>query len=415
MSGVFRIQAPGPFRVRNFRYQWPADLLTSWAFEMEALILGWYILVETGSVVLLTVFWALLFAGTLIAPMFGVVGDRIGHRNLLATMRAFYMTLAVVMAVLAFTGALRPLYVFIIAALMGIVRPSDLGVRGALTATSMPHEHLIGAMSVQRITTDSSRIAGALAGTGLFAVFGLGPAYVMTALFYALSALLTLRVAQQVEPLGDKAVRMSPWSDLKEGIVYAWSSPKLQSVLWIAFLVNLTAFPLLNGLLPYVAKEIYLTDQTGLGTLVAAFAFGALFGSLALPAIGRIFRLERVVVAATLFWHALLLIFAQTTTLAGGMAILLIIGFVQSLTIVALAVILMQTASPRFRGRIMGVRMLAIYSLPLGLLIAGPLIGRIGFHTTATLYAAVGLVFTLVIAVRWRAHLWTAPGLTSVK
>jgi len=28
------------FRVRSFRFQWPADLLTQCAFEMETLILG---------------------------------------------------------------------------------------------------------------------------------------------------------------------------------------------------------------------------------------------------------------------------------------------------------------------------------------------------------------------------------------
>jgi hypothetical protein len=38
-----------PFRVRSFRFQWPADLLTSWGIEMENLVLGWYILVKTGS------------------------------------------------------------------------------------------------------------------------------------------------------------------------------------------------------------------------------------------------------------------------------------------------------------------------------------------------------------------------------
>ena len=52
-----------PFQVRSFRFQWPADLLTSWAFEMEILILGWYILVETNSVFLLTVFGSLQFLG----------------------------------------------------------------------------------------------------------------------------------------------------------------------------------------------------------------------------------------------------------------------------------------------------------------------------------------------------------------
>ncbi|HXO72663.1 MAG TPA: arabinose ABC transporter permease, partial [Bradyrhizobium sp.] len=114
MSGFARPSALAPFRIRNYRFQWPADLLTSWAFEMETLILGWYILVETGSVLLLTLFAALNFIGTLIAPMFGVVGDRIGHRDLLALMRATYTVLATTLMTLAFTGALNPVYVFII-------------------------------------------------------------------------------------------------------------------------------------------------------------------------------------------------------------------------------------------------------------------------------------------------------------
>ena len=75
--------ALAPFRVRSYRFQWPADLLTSWALEMEFLILGWYVLVETGSVLLLTLFGALQHGGTLIAPILGVVSDRIGPRNLL--------------------------------------------------------------------------------------------------------------------------------------------------------------------------------------------------------------------------------------------------------------------------------------------------------------------------------------------
>ena len=78
------VSALAPFRIRSFRFQWPADLLTSWAFEMEILVLGWYVLVETGSVLFLTVFGALQYGGTLIAPMLGVASDRIGHRNLLS-------------------------------------------------------------------------------------------------------------------------------------------------------------------------------------------------------------------------------------------------------------------------------------------------------------------------------------------
>ena len=152
---MLRLQALAPFRFRNFRFQWSADLLTSWAFEMETLILGWYIIVETGSVLLLTVFGALGYGGTLIAPVLGLVGDRIGHRRLLAAMRLVYAAVASALAVLALSGWLSPLLVCCLAAVTGLVRPSDLGLRGALIAETMPFDQLTGAMSFSRATWDS--------------------------------------------------------------------------------------------------------------------------------------------------------------------------------------------------------------------------------------------------------------------
>ena len=56
MSETARTSAFASFRIRNYRLQWPADLLTSWAFEMEQIILGWYVLVETGSVLSMGVY-----------------------------------------------------------------------------------------------------------------------------------------------------------------------------------------------------------------------------------------------------------------------------------------------------------------------------------------------------------------------
>src|SRR5206468_6142710 len=70
-----------PFQVRSFRFQWPADLLTSWGIEMENLVLGGYILVETGSVLALTPFRAVPELGTLLGPAFGMAGGRGGHRT----------------------------------------------------------------------------------------------------------------------------------------------------------------------------------------------------------------------------------------------------------------------------------------------------------------------------------------------
>jgi hypothetical protein len=54
----------------------------------------------------------------------------------------------------------------------------------------------------------------------------------------------------------------------------------------------------------------------------------------------------------------------------------------------------------------MGVRTLAVYGLPLGLMASGALIDRIGYPLTITVSAAVGLLFTLLIGLKWRASMW---------
>jgi predicted MFS family arabinose efflux permease len=402
--------ALAPFRVRNYRFQWPADLLTSWAFEMETLILGWYVLVETGSVLLLTLFASLGYVGTLVAPMFGVAGDRIGHRDLLAMMRATYAVLAAVLMTLALSGHLAPLYVFMIAAVMGIVRPSDLGVRSALVATIMPHGQLIGAISISRTTMDTARIAGALSGAGLFAALGMGPAYVAIVCLYITATVLTLCIVAPARPhaageAASEALQRSPLRDLKEGVAYVWTTPRMQAALWVAFLANLTAYPLTNGLLPYIARAIYGTNQTGLGYLSASFAVGSLAGSIVLSLI-RDIRVARLMIGATVVWYATLLIFVQMQTVPTAIACLVVAGFSQSLAMISIAVILMRTASENFRGRVMGVRMMVIYGLPIGLLAAGSLIDEIGFAATGTLYAVAGLALMLAVILHWRADLW---------
>ena len=374
-------------------------------------MLGWYIMVETRSVLLVTLLASLLYVGTLIAPVFGMIGDRIGRRDLLAGMRFAYMALAATIMTLALTGHLTPFKVTIIVAIMGLIRPSDLGARAALLADIMPVPQLVGAISLSRTTQDSARIAGALIGAGLFAVFGIGLVYVVVTCLYLTAAILMLCLVRPAKHHG--AIDRPPndtagarlLRDTKEGIVHAWSDPAMRVALSVAFLVNLTAFPLTNGLLPYVARDIFHTDETGLGLLSASFAVGSLAGSIALSLVSGL-RIARLMIGATLAWYAMLLVFVEIRTLPVALACLVLAGMAQSLSMISANVILMRTASAHLRGRVMGVRMMVIYGLPLGLLAAGSLIDRIGYSATGTLYAGLGLVSMMAIALRWRADLW---------
>lgn len=437
--------APGffaPFATRSFRFQWPADSCVAWALEMETLILGWYVLVETGSVLMLTVFGALQFVGTLAAPMLGTLGDRLGLRRVLAAMRFSYAVLAGVIFLLALTGRLNPVAVLVVAGIAGLIRPSDIGLRTALVGATVPPAHLMSAMGIARTSMDSAKVAGALAGTGVVAAFGMAPAYAVITAIHLAGALLTLRVdagrhgataapaglpppagaalpAAQASPAAAavptaNAVppRPSPWHELREGLVVIWRTPQLLAAMSLAGLVNLTAFPFTGGLMPYVAREVFALDQRGLGWLIAAYASGCLVGSLAMGALGGRFGAARSMVAAALAWYACLAGFAASSTLAPALAWLVAAGMMQSASMLALQMLLLRGSAPQLRGRIMGVRMLAIYPLPVGLLVAGALIPTLGFGGTAALMMGCGALLVLAIAVGWRRTLLPAdaPG-----
>ncbi len=416
MSAPARAPALAPFSVRSFRFQWPADLATSWAFEMETLILGWYVLVETKSVLMLTIFASLQYIGTLLSPMFGVMGDRIGHRHVLSAMRALYAVLAGLLMVFAFMDLLTPYIVLATTAVLGLVRPSDIGVRTALVGATIPSAHLMSAMSIQRTTQDSARIAGALTGAGLVATLGMGPAYAVVVSFYVGSLVLTRYAGEVTASTAAGGVqRKSPWRELKEGLSYVWHAPQLRATMLFAFLLNLTAFPLLTGLMPYVAKVVYGADQTTLGTLVASAATGALTGSVIMSRFGHLFRPGRAMLGFGVAWFVMLLVFSQTTHPAAGIPALMLAGCMQTMGLIPNNMLLMRTTDERYRGRIMGIRMLAVYGNLPGLLIAGQLIAHFGYVTMATIYCTFGIFATLLIALYWRDHLWRSGAAMNVR
>ncbi len=399
-----------PFQVRAFRFQFPADLFTSWGTEMEVIVLGWFILVKTESVLLLTLYGALQYLGTLIAPGMGMACDRLGCRTVLTAMRAAYALAGLALMILAFAGALHPLYVFLLAAFSGLIRASDTGVRNALSAAILPPPQLMAGIGLSRITSDSARIAGALAGAAVYAAIGMAPACAVFAGFYGVGAVLTYQVgptaiqAPLTQPVSSD--RASAWSQMAEGMIHVWNTPPLRAAIWLAFLVNLTAWPWTLGLLPYVARTVLHAGQAGLGALAASFSTGALLGSLTVSLIGPRIQPARAMLVCAVVWHALLLVFAHMPSLAAACAALVLAGLAQSLSMVPMAVMLLHIAGPRFRGRVMGVRMLAIYGLPVGLLLSGVLIPALGFSQTAIVYCSIGMVTTLAIGWHWRGHLW---------
>jgi MFS family permease len=393
-----RVPALAVFSIRSYRFQWPADLIISCAIEMEIPILGWFILIKTNSVLMLAVFGGLHYIGTLLSPLLGVAGDRLGCRNLLFIMRSVFTLLATLVLSLGMVDWLTPVFALIIAGIGGLLRPSDGMIRNTLISQSVPHHLLMSAVGISRITQDSARVLGALTGTGLVTFAGFNQAYSVIVILYILGTMLTLGALQ----LKIIQTQRSPLQDMWQGLLYVWKVPALLSAFWIAFLFNLTAYPFTLGLMPYTAKNIFMIDQNGLGYLLASFSFGGLLGSVALSLWGHLAQAGRLMIFSCVFWYVFLLFFGQTHILSVGLILLFCAGFAQNICSVPMFVMMLKMSEERFRGRVMGVRMLAIYGLPIGLLIAGSMIDEIGFKATNVVFVIVGLLILGFITIKWR-------------
>ena len=228
-------------------------------------------------------------------------------------------------------------------------------------------------------------------------------AYGVVVGFYVASVVL----AFGIEARPGRVSSTNPWLELRAGFAYMRANSTIVSIMMLAFLANLTAFPISHGLLPVVARDVYGLDENGLARLVALLALGAVIGAVITATLFRNVRLGRVVVVMILTWHVLIFALGQTTNVWLGGCLVFFVGAAQTLAMVSMSVLLLGIAEPAFRGRVSGVRMLAVYGLPMGLIGGGALIERFDVATTFSVFALVGIVGTLLIAGYW-PHLWRA-------
>ena len=405
-----------PFRIRSFRFQWGSDVTTSSGFEMENLILGWYVLVQTGSPFLLAVVAALQYGGTLLAPGLGVVADRVSRRTLLLSLRAAYALIAGTAAGLGLAGWLEPWHAFVIAGLGGFLRPLDMMMRFSLVADTIPPRLLMNASGFQRLTMDAPRIVGALAGAGIMAAFGVGAAYAAVAGFYLLATLIGFGISppplsRPELPAGTATARFA--GEFGRGLAYIRSSGVIRFMLFLAVLVNLLAYPSVMGLLPVVARDLYGADENGLAQLIAALATGALLASTVV-AVVRLRAPALVSAIGLVVWLGLLAALAFTGAHASGMAVLFLIGFAQSLAMISMGAALLMVTSPAYRGRVMGARMLAVYGNAVGLLLGGALIEWMGVGFQMVAFAIAGLVLFGIAAAATRGRWLGAAATTEI-
>jgi predicted MFS family arabinose efflux permease len=182
------------------------------------------------------------------------------------------------------------------------------------------------------------------------------------------------------------------------GLRYARGEQVIWATLLLAVIVESSGWTFHTTLMPMFARDVLGRDSVGLGLLLFAFGIGAVAGSLGLAMFHNQRHVGKLMIGAVVLWHSSILVFSASDSFYWSMAILVVTGAGFASTRVFILSALLRTSESEYRGRIMGLRSLAIYAFALGSMTSGAMAGLWGAPRAANVVGIMGIALVLGLA-----------------
>jgi MFS family permease len=383
-------------RHRNYRIYWFGQIGSLVGAWMQSVAQPWLVLELGGSPLQLGTVLALMFAPSMfLAPIGGVLADRVDKRRVLMIVNAVAMLQAGLLFSLAATGLVEIWHVYLLALLAGFVNAVEMPVRQAFAAELVPADDLVNAIALNSTSFNLSRVIGpAIAGVTI-AAFGVAINFGINAVSY-LSVLIGLwmldgRMLRRIErPDRFPSIRAS----LAEGIRYAIATP---TVLWpLVLLGGMATFAMnFQTLLPLFTRDALALDSGGYGALFAAMGAGSLVGSLILAFATSQRPMLALILGGGAVFLVLELALGFVRSPLAAFPLVAGIGLASMLMVNTINVTIQNSVPDVLRGRVMSLYVTVFAgTAPIGGLLAGALAQGFGAAFAISLGAilAVGVL-----------------------
>jgi MFS family permease len=369
--------------------------LSSFASQMQAVVLGWQIYAMTGRAFSLGLIGLAQFL-PVVALVFvaGHVVDRRDRRRIAAITQALQAVVSLNLAIGSATHTLTPAHIYLLVAVAGAARAFEGPSMQAILPSLVPGSLFPRAAALNSSMFQSAIIIGPSVG-GL--LYGLGPdfAYALVAGGFCLAAVSTSFI-----PKPRLAITREPASlaSFFGGITFIRQRPDILGA------ISLDLFAVLLGgataLLPVYARDILHAGPLGLGLLRAAPAIGALAVSVWLARRPMRRHLGPQMFAAVALFGAGTIVFGLSTSVPVSVAALALLGGADVVSVVVRSSLVQIRTPDGMRGRVAAVNLLFIGSSnQLGEFESGTLAALVG----AVPAVVLGGIGTLAVAAIWMA------------
>jgi MFS family permease len=386
-------------RHRNFQLFFSGQLISLVGTWMQSIAEAWLVYRLTGSSLKLgAVGFANQIPVFLIAPLGGIVADRYNRRRVVICTQIASMTLAATLATLTLTGLIRVPYIFVMAALLGVVNAFDIPARQAFLVDMVGKEDLMNAIALNSSMFNGARIVGpAIAGI-LVASIGEGWCFFANAVSYV--AVIVGLVMMRVQSPARLAVPGSPLTHILEGFRFVRRAAPIRSLLLLLGLISLVAMPY-TVLMPVFADRILHGGARGLGILMGATGVGALLGALTLASRSGLSGLGRWIALSCGGFGLFLVLFSLSRHFWLSAALLLPVGFCMMLEMSSSNTLIQAMVPDQLRGRVMSVySMMFMGMAPFGALFGGAFAERLGAPVTVLMGAVACIGGAILFGMR---------------
>ncbi len=385
----------GILRQRNFALLWSSMALSGTAMQMEAVALGWLVLIRTDSPFLVGLIASARMALNFLALFSGAVADRMPRHLLVAAVMFSVSLLSLVMFTLLQSGRLEVWHIFALVLVGGLVRLFQMPASQSLVGDILPADRISNGAALTTMGMNLNTIVGPLIGGFLFQSIGPQGVYAVIVALNSLGGILALyiRNIRTTQSREDSVLRA-----MLEGLKYVKGQQVLWGLLVVGVIINFTGWPMHTSLMPIFARDVLGTDSAGLGILMSAFGIGALIGSSVLASVRNLKSAGKLLILSVIAWHATMLAFSASHTFYLSLSILLLTGMAFSSTQVLMLTVILRTTLPEFRGRVLGLRSMTIYAYTFGSLNSGAIAGVWSAPLAASINGALGIVLTATLA-----------------
>ncbi len=369
-------------RHRNFRLFFGGQSISLIGTWMTRVATSWLVYRLTKSSLLLgTVSFAGQIPTFLLAPMAGVIVDRIDRRKVLVWTQALAMLQSLALAWLTLAHRINITEVLVLSSMQGIINAFDMpGRQSFMVKMVEDRADLSNAIAINSSMVNVARLIGpSLAGI-LIAATNEGWCFLADGISYiaVIASLLMMRVASATEP----GSRTSMLAQLREGWNYVAGFAPIRTILLLFALLSLMGWPFMV-LMPIFAAQVLHGGPHTLGFLMGAVGVGSLISALSLVVRRSVRGLGKMIPIAATAFGAGLICFGLSTNLWLSMALLLLTGFGMMQGLTASNTIIQTLVDEKMRGRVMSYYTMAFVGMaPFGSLLAGALAHLIGAPRT---------------------------------